>query len=178
MSEQATVARPYAKAAFDLAQKSAQLGEWSSMLSLAADIANAPDMQKLLAHPQAGATDLVELFNALGKDAFSQDFLKFLKVLNENRRLNTLPAIADQFEAQRREAESRIKVVVTSAAEIADEQVSRMLNALKNRYQKEVELDIQLDPGLVGGAIINAGDEVIDGSVHGRLQKLTTTLMS
>lgn len=178
MSDNATVARPYAKAAFDLAQKSGDLANWSSMLSLASEIANDAGMQALLHNPKASAGDLTELFNTVAKDKFDNSFKTFLKVLNENRRLAALPDIAEQFETQRRILESRIKVVVTSAAKIADDQADRLATALKNRYQKEIELELKIDPALVGGAIINAGDEVIDGSVNGRLQKLTTSLMS
>lgn len=178
MSEHATVARPYAKAAFDLAQKSGDLAHWSTMLSLAAEIANDADMQALLQHPSARANDLTELFNSVAKDNFDASFKTYLKVLNENRRLATLPDIAEQFEAQRRELESRIKVVVTSAAKIEAKQAKSLETALKKRYQKEIELEFKIDASLIGGAIINAGDEVIDGSVNGRLQKLTTALMN
>ena len=178
MSELATVARPYAKAAFDLAQKSGDLANWSSMLALSADTANDSGMQSLLQHPDAKASDLTTLFNSVGKDNFNPAFKNFINVLGENRRLATLPDIADQFEAQRREVESRIKVVVTSASEIAGNQVERLAAALKKRYQKEIELEFKIDAALVGGAIINAGDEVIDGSVSGRLQKMTISLMN
>lgn len=178
MSELATVARPYAKAAFDLAQKSGDLAKWSSMLSLAAGVAGDSGMQALLQHPDAKTSTLTDVFIGVGKDAFDPAFKNFVNVLGENHRLACLPDIADQFETQRRNVESRIKVVITSATEIAENQVERLASALKNRYQKDIELEIKVDAALVGGAIINAGDEVIDGSVHGRLQKLTTSLMN
>jgi len=178
MSENATVARPYAKAAFDLAQKSGNLAKWSEMLTLSAEITSDAGMQALLQHPKANTSDLTRLFEDVAKDKFDDSFRTYLKVLNENRRLLTLPDIAEQFEVQRRALESRVKVIVTTATDIAENQVERLSAALKNRYQKEIELELKIDPALVGGAIINAGDEVIDGSVNGRLQKLTNSLMS
>lgn len=178
MSELATVARPYAKAAFDLAKQSNSLEEWSNMLSIAASVANDAGVQGLLQHPKVESNAIVKLFNDVSGSAFNAPFQNFIKLLGENRRIATLSDIAEQFETQRRSLESRIKVTVHTAAEIENSQVERLVTGLKTRYQQDIDLEVKVDASLVGGAIIHAGDEVIDGTVKGRLEKLTISLLN
>lgn len=178
MSELATVARPYAKAVFDLAKQSNALEEWSNMLSLAASVANDAGVQGLLQHPKVEGNAIVKLFNDVSGNGFSAPFQNFLKLLGENRRIAALGDIAEQFETERRSLESRIKVTVHSATEIESSQVERLKASLKTRYQQDIDLDVKIDASLIGGAIIHAGDEVIDGTVKGRLEKMTISLLN
>jgi len=176
MSDLATVARPYAKAVFELANKSDDLQRWSDMLAVASEITKDERVQAAIQHPSFSGAELERLYKSIGGERFDNTFLNLVKVLNENRRVAALPALADQYEELRRKAEARIKVTVVSATALDDAQAERMLNALKNRYQQDIVLEREVDPSLVGGAIIYAGDEVIDGTVRGRLQKMTTAL--
>jgi len=175
MSDLATVARPYAKAVFDLA-KGGDMQQWSEMLELASQITNDDRVQTVLQNPKFSAKEVESLYTNIAGDRFDAKFLNLLKVLNENRRVAALPALAEQFEALRRKAEARIKVTVVSAAALQSEQVERLEKALRNRYQQEIVLEQEVDASLVGGAIVYAGDEVIDGTVRGRLQKMATAL--
>jgi len=176
MSDLATVARPYAKAIFDLANKSDNMQHWSDMLAVASEITKDERVQTAIQHPNFSGSELEGMYKAVGGDRFDVNLLNLVKVLNENRRVAALPALAEQFEELRRKAEARIKVTVISATALEGGQVERMLAALKNRYQQDVVLEQEVDASLVGGALIYAGDEVIDGTVRGRLQKMATAL--
>lgn len=178
MSDLATVARPYAKAIFGLAKQSGDMQRWSDMLSLASEITANETVQTAIQHPKFSGAELEGLYKSIGGEKFDASFLNLVKVLNENRRVAALPALAEQFEELRRKEEARIKVTVVSAAELDAAQAERMLTALKNRYQQDIVLEQEVDASLVGGAIIYAGDEVIDGTVRGRLEKMATALQA
>jgi len=176
MSELATVARPYAKAVFELAQQSGDLARWSEMINIAADITKDPKVQTAIQHPKVSGDDLAVLYGDIAGNKFDQSFGNLLKVLLENRRMTALPAIAEQFESLRREHEARIKVTIVTAQTIEQDQYERLAAALKKRYQKDIELVQEVQPDLLGGAVIYAGDEVINGTVRGRLEKMSTQL--
>lgn len=175
MSDLATVARPYAKAVLELA-KASDMQQWSEMLKLASDITKDGRVQAMIQHPEFSTAELENLYTTIGGERFDAKFLNLLKVLNENRRVAVLPDLAEQFEALRRAAESRIKVTVVSVKALENDQVERLEKALRKRYEQEIELEQEIDASLIGGAIVYAGDEVIDGTVRGRLQKMTTAL--
>jgi len=176
MSELTTVARPYAKAVFELAKKNDAMQSWSDMLSLASQITADERVQTAIQHPKFSTQQIESLYQTIGGEQFKTGFMNLLRVLNENRRVAALPALAEQFEELRRKDEARLKVTVISASPLDDSQAERMLSALKNRYQQDIVLEKEVDASLVGGAIIYAGDEVIDGTVRGRLEKMATAL--
>ena len=176
MAELATLARPYASAAFRIAKSDSELDVWSRMLTLLAGASKEPVVKRLLASPDmedgAKATKLAELF----RGDLSDRGRRFLGVLAENKRLDLLPEISTQFEARRAEEEQTLDVEVISAFPLSDEQAAKLKGALERKYGRDVNLTSSVDQGLVGGAIIRAGDNVIDGSVQGRLAKLKESL--
>ena len=176
MAETITVARPYAQAAFNYAAEQQALREWSDMLALLATVAADPDMVRVIESPQLTETQLADLIIDVCGDRLTDKCANFVRVLAANRRLELLPDIAALFEIQRQQAEGTIKAELVSAYPATDEQQARIIESLRRRLGKDIELSCSTDAGLLGGAIIRAGDLVIDGSVRGKLQRLGSAL--
>lgn len=177
MSSDATLARPYARAAFEIAmgEGPSALGEWARQLGISAALARDPRVGALLIDPRRSRTESMALLLPPGTPA-DGPFSDFLAALAANGRLPMLPEIATQFEALKREAEGTLKVRVRSAVPIEEAQMDTLRSSLARRFKREVEIETALDADLVGGAIIEAGETVIDGSVRGRLQRLAQVL--
>jgi F-type H+-transporting ATPase subunit delta len=172
MLNRTTLARPYARAAFEAARDADGLARWSEALELAAEIASTEELRTLIGDPRMGGDRLLELITGIGKDTFDEAFTNFLKVVILNGRLELMPEIAVQYEQYRRESEERIRVEVISAKPMDDEASEALAARLKARFGREVDMHVDVDESLIGGAIIRAGDKVIDGSVRGRLEQL------
>lgn len=176
MSELTTAARPYARAAFDIANKHSEQQQWTDMLGLMASVAHDPTMTAVLDSPGLSQAQSAAMFIKVCEDKIDQRAKNFIQLLAENDRIQLLPEIAALYEHYRAEAEGSIEAEVISANETSDAQLAKIAAALKTRLGKEVRITSKIDPTLIGGAIIRAGDMVIDGSVSGRLTKLSTTL--
>lgn len=176
MAETLTIARPYAQAVFLFANTRQALGVWSEMLELLAAIAANPDVAGLIDSPRLTETQRADLFIDLGGEHLDEKGRNFIRLLAENRRLNLLPEIAALYEIQRREAEKTVRAELVSAFPVSDAHKATVMEALKKRLGLEIELECSIDPALLGGAIIRAGDLVIDGSVRGKLERLGSTL--
>ncbi len=180
MSSRITLARPYAKAAFGLAQGSGQgtagLPQWLAMLTLASQLASDERVAATLDSPLVSPAQAVGLLAAVAASQFDERFNSFLAVLGENHRLPLLPEITALFQRLKQAAEQRLQVRVVAAIALSEDQVARMSAALARRFQCAIELASEIDPGVLGGALIYAGDQVIDGSLRGRLNKLGNAL--
>ena len=173
MSQALTLARPYARAAYALARDAGAAAQWSDALAFAARVAADPRVQALLGHPHLTRADAVAL---LSPDASSEAFGNFLALLADNRRLPLLPEIAGLFEELRADAERIVKAKITSATTLQTAELDGIKSALKRRFGREVELQTAVDESLIGGAVIDAGDVVIDGSLRSKLARLQTAL--
>lgn len=176
MADCATIARPYARAAFAHALASKDFASWSKLLGAAAAAADDARVARLIGHPQVTDEQMVELFVGLSGKAAGEAGRNFLSTLAENKRLALLPEIAAQFEVLRAETENVIDVEVVAAREIAAPQQKRLMEALKRRLGRDVRMHTRIDDTLIGGAIVRAGDLVIDGSLKGRLARLGSAL--
>ena len=176
MAEAITVARPYAQAAFLFANEHKTLKDWSEMLSLLAMIADDAGMRELIDSPHVTKTQLADLFIQIAGDQINEKCANFIRVLSANGRLTLLPEIAALFEVQRRDAEGTVQAQLVSAFPASESQQAAIIASLRKRLGREVELSCSTDAGLLGGAIIRAGDLVIDGSVRGKLQRLGSSL--
>lgn len=172
MLNRTTLARPYARAAFLSASEHGSLDRWGQNLELAAQVVLHDDVRSLLNNPRYRRDAALEVFQAVGGERFETSFQNFLKTLDLYRRLALLPEILAQFLALRRDAEGRIHVLVTSAHAMSDEEAQQLRERLAKRFGREVEMQVEIDASLIGGAIIRAHDEVIDGSVRGQLERL------
>jgi F-type H+-transporting ATPase subunit delta len=176
MSNLATLARPYAKAAFDLARAQDALAAWDEALAASAAAVSETTMARWLESPgldrSSAATIVADAVIGEGDPAFR----RYLEVLAANDRLALLPEVALAFGRLREAAENRLKVRVISAVPLEPDQTDRMGAALKQRFQCDIELENEVDAGVLGGAVIYAGDQVIDGSLKGRLANLASSL--
>lgn len=173
-----TLARPYAKAAFGYAQQASDLGGWSAVLKTAAAVSQYDKMRELLDDPQLTSDARVKAFLSVCPDGFNEPERKFIQLLAENRRLPLLPEISSLFEELKAQAESTLDVEVVSARPLSEAQAERLTRALGKKFEREVHLHNSVDEKLLGGAIIRAGDTVIDGTVRGRLAKLAEAMNS
>lgn len=176
MSSLTTLARPYAKAAFELAQTDNNLAAWDDLLAALATATANEGMAEWLESPQSTAEKAVEIITSvLGTDV-DKRFLGYLNVLADNDRLSLSAEISHLFQELRQEAEKRLSVRVVSAVALQDEQAKRLKAALAKRFDRDITLQNEIDPEVLGGAIIYAGDQVIDGSLLGRLKRLEASL--
>ena len=174
--ETATLARPYARAAFEVAHATAALDAWSRALAFAAAVAADPRVAALGNDPRVLPAQLVALHRP-ADIAADAPFSQFLGEMAEQHRLALLPEVALLYEAFKRESESQLLVKVTSAMALDAAQADQLRTTLKRRFKREIELEICVDAALLAGAVIDTGSEVIDGSARGRLQRLSSTLM-
>lgn len=173
MSQALTLARPYARAAFATAREQGRLPAWSEALAFAAQVAADPRVAGLLLNPELTRDQAVALLAPAGAD---DGFTRFLGLLAEAGRLPLLAEVAGLFEQLRAEADHVVKATVTSAKALSGDELESLRGALKRRFGREVELDAAVDADLIGGAVIDAGDVVIDGSLKGKLARLQTAL--
>ncbi len=174
MSSSLTLARPYARAAFALAHANDALSQWSMRLGFASQIALDPRVQALLGHPKLSAAEAVDLL--LPPGAPDPVFGQYLSELAENGRLQLLPDIAALYAQLRADAERVVKATITSATKLDEAELAKLRAALVKRVGSEVEIVTAVDPELIGGAIIDAGNVVIDGSVRNKLARLESAL--
>lgn len=176
MAELATLARPYANAVFDVAKHDGELDRWSRMLALLSAAAEAPAMRQLLAAPEVDELQKAYRLTEVCGDELNDRARRVVQVLATNRRLALLAEIREQFEALRAEEQASLDVTVTSAFALTEGQQSSLKNALHRRFNKEINMTSEVDSTLIGGAVIRAGDTVIDGSIRGRLSKLAENI--
>ncbi|SDO40574.1 ATP synthase F1 subcomplex delta subunit [Halomonas shengliensis] len=176
MAELSTVARPYAKAAFEYARDHQTLDSWSDWLSKLAMVVISREALKLLSSPKLDNERKVALVTELAEVDLDEAASRFLASLGEKGRLAALAAIREQFETLRADHEKRVDVTVVSAYKLTKAQQDKLAGALKKRLNREISITTQVDPELLGGVILRAGDTVIDGSVRGRLNRLSEAL--
>lgn len=172
MAELGTLARPYAKAAFEVALANGALADWSQQLALASELANSEAMQQVFSNPSLTSATQADLFNQVCGEKASAHLKNLVNALAENKRLPLFPAIAEQFEKLREEQEKTVTVEIRSAFPLDADQESRLIAGLKNKLARDVTANTVIDETLIGGVIVRAGDLVIDGSAKGRLAKL------
>ena len=176
--ERRTLARPYAEAVFRLASERKTLKAWSEMLQLAATVAADPQVAALIDNPRVARERFVAFFLDVCAKKLDQDAANFIRLLSENHRLVLLPEITALYELLRAQAEGRVEAEVISASAVSAAQLKDIAAALKKRLGRDIDLSTRIDPALIGGIVIRAGDLVIDGSVQGKLRALATHLNS
>ena len=178
MSNTTTLARPYAKAAFELAGADSATDRWNEMLVLASALVTDETMANLLQSPQLTSQQVVQILADTGGEAFDSRFRDFLAVLSENKRFPLLPEITDLYQRLREEADKLLRVRVVSAFELDEDQATRLKDALARRFEREILLESEVDKSVIGGAVVYAGGQVIDGSLKDRLAKLSNSLIN
>lgn len=178
MAEIATIARPYAEAAFRLAEASdGGLTQWSTALGRLAQVAEAVEVKHLIGNPRVTAKQVTELLVSLAGDANAQ-VQKFVSTLVEGNRVPALPAISAQFEALKNAKEGSVDARIDSAFDIDATQLAALVADLEKRFKRKIRPQVHIDKELIGGIRVTVGDEVIDGSVKGKLATMSAALKS
>jgi F-type H+-transporting ATPase subunit delta len=183
MVDNNTIARPYAQAAFELAHESGELATWSDGLTVAGELLADGVVARFLSSPSLNNDTRLEFLTGLFAKAQANVLAggdkkgtNFLKLLLEYGRVSVLPEIAEHFEALKAKVENTVDVTVTSATKLSAAQQKEISTALRARLGREINLETEIDESLIGGAVIRAGDVVIDGSLRARLDSLTNVL--
>lgn len=176
MADKLTIARPYARAAFEEANKDNALASWSEALQVASQVVTDARVANLLGNPRVTPEQMAQLFIDVGGKGLGEHGANFVRTLAENGRLAYLPEISALFEGMKDQAQGVADVTVTSAAALDQAQQQKLSAALEKRLKRKVRLHTQIDPQLIGGAVIRSGDLVIDGSLSTRLARIAYEL--
>lgn len=176
MAELSNIARPYAQAVFDLARESGDFQRWSEQLDLLSAIVDNADVAQVIADPRVSREDVLQIVLDIGGEQLGEQARNLVRVLSHYRRLSVMAAITRQYEALRAEAEGVVAAELETAFPMDDEHGAIVAQALEEKLERKVRLQSTVNEDLIGGAIIRAGDWVIDGSVRARLTKLASSL--
>jgi len=175
MAENVTIARPYAEAIFALADAGGALGRWSQTLAVMATVAANPELRAATGDPNLSADQVYGLFAGACGD-LATEAQNLVRVLIENGRLATLPEIRDIYEELKNAREGVVDAVITSAYPLASGQLSALVAELEQRFKRKVKPEVNVDAALIGGVRMQVGNEVIDGSVRGKLAAMAAAL--
>jgi F-type H+-transporting ATPase subunit delta len=178
MAELSTLARPYAKAAFEYASDKDALASWSEQLLTVATVTLDSGMEAVLGNPSLTAAQQAQMLNDVCGDAVGIEARNFVAILASNKRLGLLPEIVTLFEQYKANREKSVNVEVVSAFDMADATTEKLAAVLAKKLERDVKVSTSTDADLLGGVLIRAGDLVIDGSVRGRLNKLSEAMNS
>jgi F-type H+-transporting ATPase subunit delta len=176
MSDKTTIARPYARAAFEEARGENRLGAWSESLRVGAAVVSDSRVQALLGNPRVTSSELAQLVIDIAGPDLGEHGANFVRTLADNHRLAYLPEISALFDELKDEAEKIVDVTVTSAAPLDDTQRKTLAAALERKLKRGIRMQCHTDPNLIGGAVLQAGDLVIDGSLRTQLNRITYEL--
>ncbi len=178
MAELTTVARPYAKAAFEAAQGLNQLTQWSEMLGFCAAVAADERMKVMLDNPALTSVQKADAFVSVCDDKLSEEGQRFIQALASHKRLNVIAEIARLFEQFKAQLERSVDVAVESAFELTAEQQEKLATALSKKLERQVNVSATTNKALLGGVIVRTEDLIIDASVRGKLAKLAESMKS
>ena len=176
MSDLVTAARPYAKAILELADSDKTRNRWSKQLQFMAAVAMNPDVRQLIGNPRLTRQQVADVFITACGDDIDDQGRNLIRLLAENGRLGVLPELSLLYDKLRADAQGTVQADVYSAYRLSKEQREKLEAALKKRLGRDVKVTGHVDKSLLGGALIRAGDLVIDGTLKGRIEKLNAAL--
>jgi F-type H+-transporting ATPase subunit delta len=176
MAELATLARPYAEAAFKRAKETSTVAEWSAQLQFLAVVAKDPDIIAIAANPKISKEKITELLLDISADQVRGEAINLIKLLIVNGKLTLLPKIAELYEEHKAEDEGYVNVELYSAFVLTKAEQNKYSVMLEKQLHKKVNVEVLLDKSLIGGILAKAGDKVIDGSIRGQIQQLAKRL--
>ncbi len=178
MADLKTVARPYAKAAFEVAREQSTIAQWADMLDTLAAVTVEPKLKKALGSPSFSAEEKANALADVCAEAMTKQGAAFLLTLAVNKRLSLIPVIAELFLQFKLNYEKAVNVSFTSAYELSEKQIQALAASLAKKLDRTVNLTSETDASLIGGVVIRTGDLIIDGSVRGKLAKLSEAINS
>ena len=176
MAELNTLARPYAKAAFQQASESGDLAGWATQIATLAAVAQTQNVSKIIRSPSIPSEKQAQILIDVCGEVLSDKGQNFVTVLAENKRLGLLPQIQQLFEQLKANQERTVDVEISTAFELGDDAQEKLNKALVKKLKREIRVNTIVDKTLLGGILVRAGDIVIDGSVRGRLAKLAESM--
>jgi len=176
MAENATLARPYAQAVFDLADKGGVLARWSEALASMARVASHPEMRAWIANPKLSPRQVYDLFISLCPEDLPAELRNFVRLLIANDRLSLFAEIREQFIELKNRREGVVEAEIRTAFRLDNAQLSALVADLERRFKRRVQPRVAVEKELIGGVRIAVGDEVIDGSVRGKLEEMAAAL--
>lgn len=176
MSELATMARPYAAAVFKRAKETGSAEQWSETLAFMSSVLGSEEISTVIDNPKISKQSLLQLMQDICQSYAEGEAGNFLKLLVANGRLNLLPSITELFEAFKADEEGYVDVEVCTAYELSEEAKQAFAEKLEITLSKKIHMNVTLDPSLIGGVLVRAGDRVIDGSIRGQLQHMQKSL--
>ena len=176
MAELATIARPYAEAAFALAKQHGELAKWSEMLSLMVSVYDDPEFQSAIGAPSVTNDDVERLMLAICGERIDGNARNFIQLLVENGRLSVIGEVQRLYEQLKSEDEGVVDAHIASAYPLEDQQLEKIVALLAKRYDKKIDPTVDVDADLIGGIKVQVGDKVWDASVRGRLQEMAVAL--
>jgi len=184
MDEIRTVARPYAKAVFELAAASGTLAEWSGFLKECSELLKNNEIKALIKAPGQNKKNIAEVFygiaarDAEAHDSSQKQFLNLIQTLSVNGRLNIISELHKQYSQKKRESEKTAEVTLTTAMPVDQKELKKITQALEKKLGNKIDLKVTIDKSLIGGAVIQSGDHMVDGTVSTQLQNLTRFLIN
>ena len=176
MAEISTIARPYAQAIFDLAKEQKNLGDWSGMLQLLAQLVEDENAKTSLQDAKINDSEKEKMILAVCKGQLSKEGENFVKLLIENKRLPVLPFIREAFETLKADEEGVLDANIVVAAKISKKETDEIVKKLEKKFSKKIEATIEINEEIIGGSLITVGDTVIDASVKGQLESLAFSM--
>jgi len=177
MSEVTTVARPYAKAAFDFAQENNALDKWAEMLHFSACVAQNTQVADVI-NGVLAPESVADVFIKICGEQLDVHGQNFIRVMAENERLVTLPEVAQQFLSLCADAGKKMDVDIISAKKLTKVQLTKISAKLETRLERKVKLNCSVEPSLIAGMIIRAGDLVIDNSIRHQIERMSDAIQS
>jgi len=174
--ENVTIARPYAEAVFALADAAGALDKWDDLLAAMAVVAAVPDMRRATGDPNLSDQQLYGIFAAACGDKLPAEAQNLVRLLIENKRLDLLPEIHTLYKALKNQRQSMVDAVISSAFPLDNAQLSALVAELEKRFKSKVKPHVSVDKQLIGGVRMQVGDEMIDGSVRGKLDTMAAAL--
>lgn len=176
MAENVTIARPYAEAAFAMADAGGTLARWGQAFDIMAEVASHPEMREAIGNPRLTDEQLYGLFASLAGDVMSAEVQNFTRLLIQNARLALLPEIRDLFQELKHEREGIVDAEVSTAFELDAAQLADLTVELERRFRRKVNPVVTVDKELIGGVRVRVGDEVIENSIRGQLAVMAAAL--
>ena len=176
MAEIAALARPYAEAAFDIAQEKNDVDGWSNMLEFLDAAVQELKAANIVNNPRVPKSDFEKLILDIGADQLTPEGINFVRLLTQNGRISLMGEISSQFEKRRSEIQGSLDVSVATALPMSAEDEQNLASKLSASFNKQVKISVTEDPSLIGGVVIRAGDKIIDGSLSGQIQQLAKQL--
>jgi F-type H+-transporting ATPase subunit delta len=176
VSVQITLARPYAKAIFNHAKSANKVQQWSQWLEYLEVLTTDSKMDAFIRSPKSSKRMVADLLVDIAGDSIGEEAKNLIELLAMNKRLAIVPDIRALFEQYRADDEGSVNVQVTVAYPLEDDERKTIISALQVALDKKIQIDTTVDPAIIGGIVVRAGDQTIDGSVLGNLKRLEKIL--